>query len=341
MKRELIVIIPFLFVLAALVWLNGRTDSEHFRWMLAASVVVFAAAASWRWRTWMWAPPLACGIALLVLFATFLTSPGAIATVFELFAGKVLAWYAIAVLAWFYARALLPRAREPSQGNGILALGGILTTALVVTSMACWLEAVDIVALRKNRVVTTSAGIKEQWERPWGSRRLGIFAVGRIAAGNMASRQPSGADGYAAYVNAARGIGGSGNAPVWLPLGYSIRMADGETVSVQGVNSVRQTSNWPECGPRLWQRCLRIGDPVVIWAEPGETTAIGTGRKSRSLTGSRMIAYGTIEDFRNGYLARALATARVFGWLALALIPLSLVPALIGFLYFRRFRRRA
>ena len=192
MKRELIVIIPFLFVLAALVWLNGRTDSEHFRWMLAASVVVFAAAASWRWRTWMWAPPLACGIALLVLFATFLTSPGAIATVFELFAGKVLAWYAIAVLAWFYARALLPRAREPSQGNGILALGGILTTALVVTSMACWLEAVDIVALRKNRVVTTSAGIKEQWERPWGSRRLGIFAVGRIAAGNMASRHHPG-----------------------------------------------------------------------------------------------------------------------------------------------------
>jgi hypothetical protein len=54
-----------------------------------------------------------------------------------------------------------------------------------------------------------------------------------------------------------------------------------------------------------------------------------------------MIAYGTIEDFRNGYLARALATARVFGWLALALIPLSLVPALIGFLHFRRLRRRA
>jgi hypothetical protein len=341
MKRELIVAILFLLVLAALVWLNGRADSEHFRWMLAASVVLIAAVASWRWRSMMWAPPLVCGVALLVLFATFLTSPAAIATVFEPFAGKVLTWYAIAVLAWFYARALLPRAREPSQGNGILALGGILATALVVTSMVCWLEAVDVNALRKNPVVTTSAGIKEQRDKPWGSRRLGIFAVGRIAAGNTAGRQSSGADSYVAYFNAARGIGGSGNAPVWLPLSYSIRMADGETVAVQGVNSVRQTNNWPECGPRLWQRCLRVGDPVIIWAEPGETTAIGSGRMSRALTGSRMIAYGTMEDFRDGYLARALATARIFGWLALALIPLSLVPALMGFLHFRRIRRRA
>ena len=114
-----------------------------------------------------------------------------------------------------------------------------------------------------------------------------------------------------------------------------MRMADGAIVEVQGVAQARRTTGWPECGPYVRQRCLRQGDPVVIWADPGALRAFSGSETRSALNATRVIAYGSLEDFRDGYLARAVATARIFGWIALAFLPPALVPALFGYRKYR------
>ena len=117
-------------------------------------------------------------------------------------------------------------------------------------------------------------------------------------------------------------------------------MEDGAIVNVQGINSVRQTYNWPEGGPHLWQHALRHGDPVVVWADPGELASATTGEKSPSLVATRLIAGGDFATFRDGFLASHVRTSRLCGWIALAFLPLSAIPLGFGTRQLLRHRTR-
>lgn len=331
MKKEIAVALPVLAVFGALAWLGGRSGSDPYRWALAGFIVVLALAVGWRWRSRLWGPPVALLVGAFTLFAVFLTSPAANLAIFEGFAGKALVWCGLASLSSIFVRAGLPRAQQATQATGVLVLGGVLSVAMLATSLVWWLEAVETNMLPKNTVVRTGADIEAAWRTPWGKRHRGIFAVGVIDG----ERKP---DVFVAYISGP-GPGGSNGAPALLPLFISLRMADGARVDVRGITSVRGAYGWPECGPRLWQRCLRQGDPVVIWADPGHNRAMSGGKVSSALNEVRVIAYGNLESFRSGYLARAVATARVFGWIGLASIPLSVIPVLLAFLHFRRLRQ--
>lgn len=326
-------------VFGMLAFLNGRADSNHLRWIASGLVIALAAALIWQSPTSLWRTPVIAIGAAAALVMVLLTSPDLNIQVFEAFMTYALAGAIGWTIAWLFIRIAVVRANAKHQALPVLLLSGAISFALLVVSAGAWLTAVDLNVMGKNPVVTTGAELKAAWETPWGQRHSGIFAVGVVGDPAMRDDTPGASADPIAYYGARTHSIRTSTAPTWLPLSYDLRLADGEVASVQGVSEIIKTANWPECGDRLWQRCLRQGDPVVIWADPGELVAMGTGVRSGALNATRVIAYGSLDDFMSGYLARAVFTARIFGWIALAFIPLSLIPLGVGILRFRWLRR--
>lgn len=325
-----------LLVFGALAWLNGRADSAHLRLILAGVVVVLAGALLWQRRKSLWWPPLIVAGALAALVLVYLTAPDVNLAIFEQFMALAIGAVFVWLLVWILARCVLPRTDAKYQALPILILSCALSIGLLASSAGTWLKAVDLNALPGNPVAETGAELAALWEQPWGTRHRGIFAAGVI--GDPEKRRDGGGD-FLAYFNAGRFGALASRSPTRFPLSFELRMADGAVVWVRGIAQAARTSGWPRCGPYFDQRCVREGDPVVIWADPGERRAVGGGGRGHALTDTRVIAYGSLEDFRQGYLARAVATARVFGWIGFAFIPLSLVPAILGYRRARWLRR--
>ena len=325
-----------LLIFGALAWLNGRADSAHLRLILAGLVVVLAGALLRQRRKSLWWPPLIVAGALVALVVVYLTAPDVNLAIFEQFMSLAIGAAFVWLLVWILARCVLPRTDAKYQALPILILSCALSIGLLASSAGAWLKAVDLNALPGNPVAETGAELAALREQPWGTRHRGIFAAGLI--GDPDRRREGGGD-VLAYFNGGRFGALESRSPTWFPLSFDLRMADGVVVRVRGIAQTDRTSGWPRCGPHFGQRCLREGDPVVIWADPGELRALGGGTRGNALIDTRVIAYGTLEDFRKGYLARAVATARVFGWIAFAFIPLSLVPAILGFRRARWLRR--
>jgi hypothetical protein len=115
-------------------------------------------------------------------------------------------------------------------------------------------------------------------------------------------------------------------------------LEDGAKCVVQGINSVQQTFNWQEGGPHLWMRCLRHGDPVVVWGDPGQSVSMTDGALSWGLNMTRVIAFGSPESFMEDFVLSGVRTARMFGWIGFFCLFLSFLPLYVGFLYYRRLK---
>lgn len=306
---------------------HGATG-DRVRVAAAACLGLVALFFLWKARKGLWPPVLIGLVAAASLMVLFFTSPQVNGFVAEGFFGFLAGGCGVGSLSWLFVRGILPKAQAKYQAPGILVLSGLLSLAMLILALSWWLTAVDWYAISKNPVVTTGAQLNEQWALPWGARSRGIFAVGTIAApGNHGPPKGEGSD-VVAYFDAPGQMGSRGHS--LLPLHYALRMADGEIVGVQGIQSVRETSKWPLGVPRSGKAGLRHGDPVVIWAEPGETADSGTGVSSGALTSTRVIAYGSMEDFLQGYVLSATATARMLGWIGFGLIPFAFVPLIFG-----------
>ena len=325
---ELLVIsVPF----ALLAWLNGRPDSDPIRLAVGVGLVLAFFTYSWLNRRSLWRPILAAFLTLILLALLILTSPDTHSITFEDFFSKAAWWLLLASCSWVYYLRALPKATAKYQALGIKILGGVLSIALLASSAAWWLHAVDLYAIPKIPVVTTAAELKAQWDADWGTRRLGIFAIGTIGDAEKRNETGTGHSDFVAYFNGQRPGGIGSTAPtIHLPINYEMRLKDGAKISVQGIRSSRSTYNWPEGGPHLWQYCLRHGDPVVIWADPGQSKHMSTGEISGALNATQIIAYGSLKEFQNNFIHRVARTARIFGWIGLALVPLSLIPGLLG-----------
>lgn len=331
--RELANLGILLLVFGMLAWLNGRAGSDHLRLILAATIVASAGFLLWDYRESPWRPPVIVALSAVALVVVFLTSPDANFPVFEQFMALAIGAAFVWLLVWLLVRIVFPRTTARYQALPLLLLSCAFSFALLVCSLGAWLKAVDLNILPKNPVATTSAEIAALWEQPWGTRYNGIFAVGRI--GDPEKRSDTEGGDYLAYYNAPRPLVSPGNSPTRLPSIYAMRMEDGAEIWVHGIASRTQTTSWPDCGPYAFQRCLRQGDPVVIWADPGQSRSLGSGERNSALNATRVIAYGSLDEFLAGYVARAVATARTFGWIALAFAPLSFIPAFLGW---RRYR---
>ncbi|BBK38363.1 hypothetical protein STAQ_34410 [Allostella sp. ATCC 35155] len=317
-------VIAALAGIGGLVALGDRAEGAYVRWGLEGLVCLLAVLWLWRTRRGVWRPAGVVLLAAAAMLTLVLAAPGGHAPTVETFAAPLAGWLFLGTLAWLLLRAVAPRLTQQRQALPVLGLASAMSIGMLACSLGMWLQAVDIHALPGNPVVTTLAELDRQRERPWGERPNGIFAAGTVA-GPAAS--------FVAYYNRTR------NAPTWLPSAYTLRLSDGGEVRSDGVSGVRRVAGWPDCGPHPWQRCLRAGDPVVIWADPG--WLVSAGERSGALLATRLIAYGTLDAFRDGPLARIVATARPFGWLGLALALVSLLPAVFGLRAALRLRRTA
>lgn len=322
-KRSL----TFSGVLLVLAFLSSPFATEEVRWLTGGLVTGLFFWQFWRLRHSAIKTLLLISGFALVLFLILVSSPKTNSLTTESFFVKMAVLLLALWLAWIFKSKLLPTMTRKYQRPRVWMAAGLAALFIFLPAAVVWLEAVETNALPKSPVVRTGAELIAQYERPWGTRHRGIFAVGRI--GDPARREEvTSSLTWLAYYQSRPWGGGESS---WFPHHFAFELEDGTKSGIQGIHSVRQTYNWPKGGPRLWMHALRNGDPVVVWAEPSKSTTMNDGAETYSLVWTRMIAYGTWEDFRNGYLAGAVRTARVMGWVGFGCLFLPVLPLWWGY----------
>ena len=234
---------------------------------------------------------------------------------FEKLFFKSLTLYGLSVVAWLVVAHIVPRIEPPSKRAKSLLVAGIVSFPIFVVALFLWLEAVDIHALKDNATVASVSELKAQWERPWGERPLGIFVHGKL-------KEPSeGAEPDVLTHYSYRRGGPASYFPLTLPL----ILPSGEEVEISCVQRVAGAVNWPETD-QAFTVGLKEGDPVVVWGEPAEFEAMGSGVKSYGVGGVQAILYGEPGDLQTAFLEPSGRTSKPIGWMALIVALLAWVP---------------
>ncbi len=335
-KGELKKSLIFSAVVLTVAFLISPLATEDVRWLTGGVAAGFFGWQFWRFRgSAIRTLLLTLGFGL-VLFLLLVSSPKTNALTVEAFFFKVGVLLVALWLAWIFKIKLLPTMTQKYKSPRVGMAAGLSALFIFGPAMAVWLKAVEINALKTNPVVRTEAEMIAEYERPWGARQRGIFVVGRIGDPAKRDGKVTSTTSWLAYYE-SRPLGGISGAKEWswFPNFFAFELEDGAKSSIQGIRSVRQAFNWPEGGPRLWMHALRDGDPVVVWAEPVKGKVLASGAESYSQIWPRVIAYGTWENFRDGYLAGAVRTARVIGWFGFGCLFLPLLPLWWGYRHWR------
>lgn len=322
-----------------LFYLTSPYATDAARWWIAAGIVLVGLVFLWLSRHRVWKPLLIATGLILVLVAVFLTSSSVNLLSFEKSLDNSVSFYFLGCLAWLVIQVVIPRTRGKQQAVQAAGLTVVISIVMFIVATVWWLEATDEKVLPDSPVATTGAEVERLLSQPHGNHRLGILAVGLIGGPVV----PTGAAGedpeyVAFFTKRVPGAGIKPDIPTFLPPQYEMRMADGAVVIVSGITSPRQSFNWPDSGKNLRQNALRRGDPVVVWAGPGETITAPDGKKSSSLIDTRVIAYGSFESFRDDFLNDLVKTSRVFGRIAFACMLVSAIPLAFGFRHLLRNR---
>lgn len=323
-----------------LFYLTSPYATDAARWWIAGGITFVGLVFLWLSRHQVWKPLLIATGLLIVLVGVFLTSSSVNLLSFEKSLGNSLAFYFLSCLAWLVIQVVIPRTRGKQQAVQAAGLTVVISIVMFTVATTWWREAVDEQELPGSPVAKTGAEIERLFSLPRGSRRLGIFAVGLL--GDPAPRNGGAGEAtenLAYFTGRTPGAGIKRGSTSYLPAQYELRMADGAVIRVAGISSTSQAYNWPDRDPLLWQHSLRQGDPVVIWADPGETITAADGKRIPSLTATRVIAYGSLESFRGDFLNDLVKTTRVIGWIAVGCILLSLIPLGFAFRHLLRHRK--
>ena len=313
------------FVLT-LFYLTSPYAGDVVRWGLSGAILLTGFILFLRNRHRTWRPLLVASITLLSLVIVFLTSSTVNLLFFETYFVKGATFYFLSCLTWLIIKLVIPRTRGKQQAVQAAGMAVIIALVMGIVAVVSWLEAVDASVLPNAPVATTGEEVATLFAQPWSERRLGIFAVGVIGDLENRDKGEPHSDFLSYYVGAAPGLTKFVDGDSYFPIQFDLRMSDGVVVQVAGIHSAKQAFHWPEGGPRPWQVALKPGDPVVVWGEPGGIVDLVSGKKSPSLTGTRVLAYGTLDHFRKTFLADLVKTSRVFGWIFFGCIFLSLIP---------------
>lgn len=282
---------------------------------------------------------LATGM-IVSLIAVSLTSNSLSLLFFERFLGNGIGFYFLGCLAWLVIQVVIPRTRGKQQAVQAAGLCVMISLIMIIVAVVWWREAADGRALPECPVASTAKEISELFQLSPDERRSGIFAVGVIGDPQLREASADETPRFLAYYTArGPGSGFKRDGDSHLPLILALRMADDAIVTLEGISSPRQAFQWPEGGPADQQRSLRHGDPVVVWADPGELVAANDGTRSPALTATRVIAFGGLDGFRREFLSDLVKTSRTFGWIAIVCMLLSAIPLSFGIRTLYRHRR--
>lgn len=234
---------------------------------------------------------------------------------FEKLFFKSLTLYGLSFVAWLVVAHIVPRIEPPSKRAKSLLVAGIVSFPIFVVALFLWLEAVDIHALKDNVTVASVSELKAQWERPWGERPLGIFVQGKLK-GPLEGVEPE----VLTHYSYRRGGPAS-----YFPLTLPLILPSGEEVEISCIQQVAGAFNWPETD-RAFSVGLKEGDPVVVWGEPAEFEAMGSGVKSYGVGGTRAILYGYPGELQTAFIEPAGRSSKPVGWMALVVALLSWIP---------------
>ena len=323
-----------------LFYLTSPYATDTARWWIAGGIVLVGLVFLWLSRHRVWKPLMIATGIIIVLVAVFLTSSSVNLLSFEKSLDNSLSFYFLSCLAWLVIQVVIPRTRGKQQAVQAAGLTVVISIIMFIVAAIWWLEATDGRVLPDSPVATTGADIERLLAQPPGSHRLGILAVGSIGGSAPQTGLAEKDQEYVAYFT--KRVSGAGIRPdshPYLPPQYELRMADGVVVNVPGITSARQSFNWPENGTNHAQHSLCQGDPVVVWAGPGEMITGPDGKKTPALIDTRVIAYGSFESFRDDFLSDLVKTSRVFGRIAFACMLLSVIPLGFGFRHLLRNRK--
>lgn len=313
-----------------LFYLTSPFATDAARWWIASGIVCVGLVFLWMSRDRVWKPLfIATGI-VVVLVGVLLTSNSVNLLSFENSLDNGLAFYLLSGLSWLIIQVVIPRTRGKQQAVQASGLSVVISLIMFIVAAVWWREAVDDYALPDTPVATSLAELASLRSAPEENRRHGVFAAG--LAGDPAKRTGEEPDGPATLArHAGRVPGAAGRGDNLFPAELELRLADGAVVTVSGIDSPRQAYNWPEGGPARRQHFLRHGDPVVIWADPGsETDPLGA---------TRVIAYGSLDNFRGDFLSDLIKTSRVISWVAILCMLVSAIPLGFGVRHLLRHRR--
>lgn len=311
---------------------------DQFFIPICAVFVALAAFQIWRKRASFWWPPLVILLLAVALFLVYLFSGFAVTYFFEELVGKILAFLFVAFVNWIFIRAILPRAVAQKSAKGVLLLAIGFPLALLITSAAWWIAAVEINAYPANPVIRNGAEFKTDYEAHATLLDYrGMFLAGQVGDGTAVEEGLETVPGFVAYYKAS---GSTDGEPTRFPLEYVVTLEDGTAVEVSGIHSVRETFAWPEINMRNFYHGLKIGDPVVVWGAPGSRTKLGGGEKSWAIVDTRVIAHGTPEDFIRNFVMPGVRTARIFGWIGFGCMFLTPIPFGLGLRKYFWLKRR-
>ncbi len=314
----------------ALFYLTSPFATDAARWWIASGIVFVGLIFLWLCRDRVWKPLFIATTVVVVLVGVLLTSTSVNLLSFENSLGNGLTFYLLSCLAWLVIQVVIPRTRGKQQAVQAAGMTVMISLTMFIVAVVWWREAIDDYALLDTPVATTIAELELLRSGPEEKRVHGVFAAG--LAGDPASRseEDSGASDTIAR-HTGRVPGAAGRSDNLFPAELEVRLTDGTVLTIGGITSPRQAYNWPEGGPARRQHFLRHGDPVVIWADPGTGTApLGT---------TRVIAYGSLDNFRGDFLSDLIKTSRVISWIAILCMLVSAIPLSFGLRHLLRHRR--
>ena len=310
-------------------WFTSPYSEESHYLVGAIAIALLGVITSW-WNRSQPVRATACVIAaMLTMCSVFVTSDRANHLYFEQFVGKIISFAVVCGFAGICLLYVIPRLDQKRQAPVALLLSCVSAVGMFVTAFSWWMTAVMMNVYPNNPVVRSRAELLSEYEKK--AQTLddrGLFLVGKISeSGSVAPGD------YVAYYSLEDEAGK-------FPLTFQVRLISGDDVEVRGVSRSNQTFNWDSGGPRLWTRCLRAGDPVVVWGQPAKASSMTDGKESYGIGSTYLVARGELEDFQQNFLLPGRQTAKLFGWIGFACMIASLlvfIPGIANFMTLRRY----